>query len=833
MMCNPQKERAAPGEVAAQSNALAKGKAQADITPVNAGGQVHIQQWMHSPVVTFMGQRDSHGSEEIPHKLGHDYATITLGEVFQMEPGSQEKGAGPAMIPSSYFGWNARTHDVQRQRGSFVALSGDIDKGNPSLEAVQSAVRDFVGADVASLVYSSSSASTEVKKWRVLIPLENPAGFEQWENLQTVFFTFMEERGLVMDWALARAAQPVYLPNVPPSKRGADGEPLFHERATVVGRGLMATDAVVAALLNDLRQQIQAQESAAAEAREAARIRTRNRQESGATSVIEAFNGARSIEQMLEANGYSRGPRENWRSPYQSSKTFATKNFGDRWVSMSESDAHAGLGLLTSKGFRSGDAFDLFCHFEHAGDQTKAVKAAAQLLGMDRSGKDRKMARAAVGDSEASKLAQELRRQAGQGLPSAQEPQAASVPSGSADLAGFRILAMPDGIKVTEFVVDGFLPNGVTVISGEPGAGKSTNLVALAASVAHLAPQDWGFRPKRRRTVVWLSEHTEQVFDAIEATLRETGAAPRQEWEQQLKVVPTKRSTPEELASLIAEVNIRFSWQNERGAVVHPLIVWDTAAATIDVTDENDNSTISKAIALAKQALEGGALWVIHHTPKASKGSTDVKTMSARGGSAFEGDANCTAYLFTSDDGRRVLGLGKVRFSPEFSEIHFSTARHTETIVDEFDGQELEKTVTAGIPSKGSREGRQQEKKDSYKQGQMDAILQAATEAANKGKVCSGNQLIRLVRESSGMSIGNDQRKELFDRMKGNGMLRAVDIPDEVRRQLKLKGERVPVLLPANVDPETVFRMAMQPSIVPDSSRSSESALVKTKGMAQ
>jgi len=404
----------------------------------------------------------------------------------------------------------------------------------------------------------------------------------------------------------------------------------------------------------------------------------------------------------------------------------------------------------------------------------------------------------------------------------------------SSDLAGFHILEMPDGIKATEFVVDGFLPNGVTVISGAPGAGKTTNLVPMAASVAHLIPKEWGFHPKRRRIVVWLSEHPEQVIDTIEAILREPGAAPREEWRQWFKVVTTKRSSPQELADLIAAVNARFSWQNERGVWIRPLIVWDTAAATIDVDNENDNTVISKAISTAKRVLDGGALWVIHHTPKADKDADSVQAMSARGGGAFEGDANCTAYLFTDKQtGCRVLGLGKVRFSPEFSEVHFSTARHTETIVDEFDGQALDKTVTAGIPSMGSKEGRQQEKKDSHKQGQMDAILQAAVEAANKGEVCSGNQLIQWVRESSGKSIGNGQREELLDRMKANGMLRAVDIPEEVRRHLKIKGPRVPALLPVNVDPETVFRMALQRPIVPDSGRNCEPDFVKSGGRAQ
>lgn len=398
--------------------------------------------------------------------------------------------------------------------------------------------------------------------------------------------------------------------------------------------------------------------------------------------------------------------------------------------------------------------------------------------------------------------------------------------SGS-DLAGFHILEMPSGIKATEFVIDGFLPNGVTVISGAPGAGKTTNLEPLAASVAHLAPAAWGFHPKRRRVVVWLSEHPEQVFDTMEAIMREDGAAIREEWAQWFKVVPTKRSSPEALADLIVAVNKRFSEQNERGVWIRPLIVWDTAAATIKVDNENDNTAISDAISTAKRVLDGGALWVVHHTPKADKDADSVQAMSARGGGAFEGDANCTAYLFTDKQtGRRVLGLGKIRFAPEFTEVHFDSARHTETIVDDFDGQELDKTVTAGIPSRGTKEGRQAEKKDTYQAAQMDAILQAAVEAAHAGIVCSRNDIHgRLT-----LGVRKQDFGPMVNRMISNGVLMEVDIPRQVHRSLKLNNKKTALILPASVVPASVFEAALRHSVGSGDSETIGADSVKFEG---
>ncbi len=420
-----------------------------------------------------------------------------------------------------------------------------------------------------------------------------------------------------------------------------------------------------------------------------------------------------------------------------------------------------------------------------------------------------------VTDLEAAEWAHVVRLAVGQGVDSSTDEglrgAADSILADPTDLAGFRILSMPDGMKATEFVIDGFLPNGVTVIAGEPGAGKTTNLVPMAASVAHLSPAEWGVYSKRRRVVVWLSEHPEQVFDTMEALLSLDGSASREEFAQWFKVVPTRRSSPEELAQLIGEVNHRFSQKNERGVQSYPLIVWDTAAATLDVNDENGNTDVSKAIALAKQMLNGGALWVITHTPKNSKGATDVSQMSARGASAYEGDANCTAYLFNGGDGRRVLALGKIRFKPEFTEIHFDTASLTQTIVDDFDGQEIVKTVVSGLPFPGSKEGRQQERKDFNRAAQWDAMLQAATEAAKVGELLSGNELL----SRSTVTIQRTSGTALINQMIGQGVLARVSIPPEVRKALRLNNRKNEAVLPASADAQAVFAKAMGGTLIP------------------
>jgi len=350
--------------------------AQSEPTP-QALDAVPPNDWHQHRVVVFDGSFDTHIND------GDDYDTLTLGEVFDAVPARQDKANAPAMIPSSYCRFDARVHEAQRQHGSYVALAGDIDTGNVPMEQVQAVVSEFVGDHVAILIYSSSGAAEQNRKWRVIVPLEQTVSFDQWRDFQEAFFGFMEANGFVMDWALSRAGQPVYLPNVPVGKRDFKGEPLFYQRHTTRGRGLTDRDGMAERALAEVRAARVRDEAEHQRARQAAKQAMQARGTTTKSAVIDAFNQASSVEVMLVANGYERGPRDSWRSPYQTSKTFATKNYGDYWVSLSGSDADAGLGAECAAG-RFGDAFDLYFHFDHGGDFKKAVREAAKMLGLDK-----------------------------------------------------------------------------------------------------------------------------------------------------------------------------------------------------------------------------------------------------------------------------------------------------------------------------------------------------------------------------------------------------------------------------------------------------------------
>lgn len=351
------------------------------------------QAWASRAVVTFHGQHDTHVPEVVTKDgeiianpnpgAGKPYGTLTLGEIFTMEPGAEPKSSGRAFIPSTYHEYDARAHKVQRDHGLFVTLAADIDKGNHPLKQVQSIVSGIC-RDAAWLIYASAHACPGDMRWRVIIPLATPLAFDEWNDAQNALFNVLDRFGLECDRALQRAAQPVYLPNVPASHaktgeplRDDDGKPRFYERATS-GTAAPAIDLSRGPISSDIaliKQQREAEERDRQRLRAEAEKRRAERPVDASASVIGDFNGSNTIATLLQLYGYEQCPRngDDWRSPMQTGESYATRIMGDTWVSLSGSDAGAGLGAKHPSGCY-GDAYDLFLHFEHGGDHKAAFR---------------------------------------------------------------------------------------------------------------------------------------------------------------------------------------------------------------------------------------------------------------------------------------------------------------------------------------------------------------------------------------------------------------------------------------------------------------------------
>lgn len=109
--------------------------------PITEGAPI----WDSRRVPVFRGLFDSN------IETGEDSETKPFDVLFGMEPWDRAKSDGPAFIPSLMHDYDAREHAAQRERGSFIVLTGDIDSGDHGLNAVLAAVAELVG-DAAWLI---------------------------------------------------------------------------------------------------------------------------------------------------------------------------------------------------------------------------------------------------------------------------------------------------------------------------------------------------------------------------------------------------------------------------------------------------------------------------------------------------------------------------------------------------------------------------------------------------------------------------------------------------------------------------------------------------------
>ena len=96
-------------------------------------------------------------------------------------------------------------------------------------------------------------------------------------------------------------------------------------------------------------------------------------------SVIQAFIDAHDLRMTLEQYGYTRKGRSRYLSPHTTTKLPGVVLFPDEQSCFIH---HASDPLCSEESGQPVNAFDLFCHYDHAGDVGKAVKAAAELLGI-------------------------------------------------------------------------------------------------------------------------------------------------------------------------------------------------------------------------------------------------------------------------------------------------------------------------------------------------------------------------------------------------------------------------------------------------------------------
>jgi len=327
-----------------------------------------------------------HGINDTRKRTDTPYDTIGVDEIFERvsSPTSLTKDAADFIIPSSYTEAggveDARSHAAQREHGRFPLLMVDFDKGNHAMSDLTEAVSSFFG-DVRYGIYSTASARPNDRKWRLAIPLDCELAYSEWSELGEAFFDHLKTKGIVADPKLLGPGQPVYLPNVPPEGRKDDGSPIFYDHVVNDGPAANLNAPEVSRLIGVVRRRRAKEQELRLGAAKKAADRRKKRHASGSRNVIEEFNLCHEIEAQLIEYGYEQSPRndKDWRSPYQTSGSFATRfmeaeDGSQFFVSLSSSDDEAGIGAEGASGCRFGDAFDLCVHFEHDGDFNAALK---------------------------------------------------------------------------------------------------------------------------------------------------------------------------------------------------------------------------------------------------------------------------------------------------------------------------------------------------------------------------------------------------------------------------------------------------------------------------
>jgi hypothetical protein len=218
----------------------------------------------------------------------------------------------------------------------------------------------------------------------MILPLAEPAPYPAWNDAQNALCDHLAAHGINPDRALCRAAQPVFLPNVPrvhaktgEPLRGRDGQPLFFawQSTGIDAPGISLDRGPVAALVAcEAHRRVRADAD-----REQRRIESLRRPVANSGDPVAAFNRANALADLLRRYGYQPRPgtADHWRSPYQKGQSYGTRILGLKWFSLSASDAAAGLGATNDVGC-FGDAFDLFAHFEFRGNRRAAFRALVQ-----------------------------------------------------------------------------------------------------------------------------------------------------------------------------------------------------------------------------------------------------------------------------------------------------------------------------------------------------------------------------------------------------------------------------------------------------------------------
>ena len=230
----------------------------------------------------------------------------------------------------------------------------DFDEDPKPLVEVREALELVILGSCNFEIYTSRSATFDRQKSRVLIALANPLSGADWILCQEILNDAFVSAGFIPDRVSERPAQLCYLPN-----RGVYYATL-HQR----NKAFFDPLTVWASKIESRRDKLDSQADALQTAKKASEVRTTG----GTKSLIEAFNEAYCVQEILIQAGYSqRG--DKFCHPGSQSGSFAAFVKDARVHTMSSADPlYTGGG-----GGGAHDAFGAFCILMHKGNNEAAM----------------------------------------------------------------------------------------------------------------------------------------------------------------------------------------------------------------------------------------------------------------------------------------------------------------------------------------------------------------------------------------------------------------------------------------------------------------------------
>lgn len=261
-----------------------------------------------------------------------------------------------------------------------------------------------------------------------------------------------------------------------------------------------------------------------------------------------------------------------------------------------------------------------------------------------------------------------------------------------------NLFSQKASLAAIEYALDGFLSAGTTYIAGGHGVGKSNMLVPLASIVAGELFSD--IDAELQRKVLFVTEDVDQARRVRYGLKKHCGLVESGNF----AILKAYRRTAEEVKEFILWAEKHHTVTGPNGYRVRPLIVWDTTNACFKVENENDASAVGEFMDALKT---GWCNWIVGHLAKAIV-RTDFDAMTGRGSSAWEADAQCTAFIFTNDETTNIrhIGTKKVRFEPTCRELKFESHIDRETVQTPW-GTTQVVPFRYGVPVRSSPEERE------------------------------------------------------------------------------------------------------------------------------